>query len=58
MNLIVLMLFCYIFSVDFHNWMYMNWVWRLSIYISRDGVSESQFVQVLNIELDQIIEVS
>ncbi|RRT79979.1 hypothetical protein B296_00012258, partial [Ensete ventricosum] len=25
---------------------------------ARDGVSESQFVQVLNIELDQIIELS
>ena len=29
----------------------------LSIYY-RDGVSESQFNQVLNIELDRIIEVS
>jgi hypothetical protein len=27
------------------------------IFIYRDGVSESQFNQVLNIELDQIIEV-
>ena len=28
-----------------------------SLYSSRDGVSESQFNQVLNIELDQIIQV-
>lgn len=29
-----------------------------SCLLSRDGVSESQFNQVLNMELDQIIEVS
>jgi hypothetical protein len=26
-------------------------------FLCRDGVSESQFIQVLNIELEQIIEV-
>lgn len=48
-------LFIYIFTraFSFCNFLLLT----VSLNKSRDGVSESQFNQVLNIELDQIIEV-
>ena len=33
------------------------WILILMVYLCRDGVSESQFSQVLNVELNQIIKV-